>query len=329
MVEESAAERNLAMEAVRVTEATALAASRFLGRGDEQAADQAAVDAMHHALRAIPIDGRIRIGEGAEKEAPKLFVGEKAGTGEGPRVEVSLLPLEGPTIVAKGEPNGLSVIAITSEGGFLDMPEVYMEKIAVGRALPPDIVGLDAEPAKNMRELAKAKGVEVSDLVVCILDRPRHAELIAKTREAGARIMLISDGDVSGVVATIWPDSGVDIYMGIGGAREGVLSAAAMACVGGQMQARLVVRNDDERMRAENCGITDLSRIYTVGDMASGDVTFATTGVTNGAMLQGVRRRHGAAFTHSLVMRSRTGTLHFIEAFHEFARLAGAGGQRT
>jgi len=316
------ASRNLAMEAVRVTEAAALAASRFLGRGDEQAADRAAVDAMHAALLGLTIDGVIRIGEGGKDEVERLYVGEKIGTGEGPEVDVALMPLEGATIIAKGEPNGISVIAISEKGGFGEMPALYMDKIAVGGGLPADVISLDAEPAVNLKALAQAKGVKVGEIVACVLDRPRHRDLIAKVREAGARILLIADGDVSGVVSTIWPESGIDIYMGIGGAREGVLAAAALACVGGQMQGRLVIRNDDERLLASTYGIADPKRLYTATDMAGGDVTFAATGVTGGPMLNGVKRRHGAMMTHSLVVRSRTGNLHFIEAFHDFGRVS-------
>ncbi len=325
----STAGRNLALEAVRVTEAAALAASRLMGRGDDQAADQAAVDAMHEALKVLAITGTVRIGEGEEGESPKLYVGEKVGAGEGPQVDVAAMPLEGRTIIAKGEPNALSVIAIAEGGGFLKTPNIYMEKIAVGGGLPEDVVDLEEEPAKNLKELAKAKGVGVGDLVVCILDRPRHNELIAKTREAGARIMLIRDGDVAGVIATTQPESGVDIYMGIGGAPQGVLAAAALSCVGGQMHGRLVVRNDEERKQASSCGITDLDIKYGVPDMAQGDVTFAATGVTSGAMLAGVRRHHGVAVTQSMVMRSRTGTLRYIEAHHLLARGGTAGLKKT
>lgn len=320
MSHETVVTRNLAMEAVRVTEVAAVAASRFLGRGDERATDRAAVEAMHNALKGLTIDGVIRIGEGMREETPLLYVGAKAGAGNGPKVDVALMPLEGPTIIAKGEPNGLSVIAIAEAGGFLAVPDIYMEKIAVGGGLPADLVGLDVEPAVNLAELAKAKRVEVGDLVVCILDRPRHRELIAKVREAGARIMLIADGDVSGVVATVWPESGIDIYMGSGGAREGVLAAAALACAGGQMQGRLIVRNDDEKRKAAAFNDGDARRVYGVTDMVGSEVTFAATGVTGGAILEGVKRRYGVAVTHSLVMRSRSGTLHFIEAYHDFAK---------
>jgi fructose-1,6-bisphosphatase II / sedoheptulose-1,7-bisphosphatase len=318
MAEAAAMDRNLALEAVRVTEAAALSASRLMGRGDEKAADQAAVDAMRHALNGLAIDGTVVIGEGERDEAPMLYIGEKVGTGHGPRIDIALDPLEGTTITAKGGSNALSVIAMAEAGGFLNAPDVYMDKIAIGEF--GDIVDLDETPKKNLQNLAKAKKAEMSDLVVCILDRPRHSELIAKVREAGARIMLISDGDVSGVIATSRPDSGVDIYMGSGGAPEGVLAAAALNCIGGFMQGRLLFRNDDERERARRCGIRDFDRKYGLHDLAHGEVMFAATGVTNGTMLQGVRRFAGGAVTHSMVMRSKSGTVRVIEAHHDFIR---------
>jgi fructose-1,6-bisphosphatase II / sedoheptulose-1,7-bisphosphatase len=316
-------DRNLALEAVRVTEAAALAASRLMGRGDERAADQAAVDAMRQALLAMAIDGTVVIGEGERDEAPMLYVGEKVGNGDGPEIDVALDPLEGTTITAKGGQNALAVIAMAEKGGFLNAPDVYMDKIAVGGGLPDGVVDLDAEPGENLRELARAKRVEVSDLVACILDRSRHHEMIAKVREAGARIMLISDGDVSGVISTAQFDSGVDIYLGIGGAPEGVLAAAALRCIGGQMQGRLLFRNASEKAHAANCGIEDLDRRYGLLDMAGGNVTFAATGVTDGTMLRGVRRFSGGAVTHSMVMRSKSGTVRSIEARHNFARKTG------
>lgn len=315
-------DRNLALEAVRVTEAAARAASRHLGCGDEQAADRAARDAMHEALVGLHIEGTIRVGEGNREETERLYVGEQVGSGDGPVVDVGLLPLEGPTIVARGEPNGLSVIAMAEAGGILQMPSLYMEKIAVGCGLPQDIVSLDEAPAKNLAAVAKAKGVAVSDLVLCMLDRPRHAEMIAQARAAGARIMLIADGDLAGVIATTQPKSGVDIYMGTGGAREGVLAAAALVCVGGQMQTRLVIRNDGDRALAKAAGLDDPGRTFAISDMVFGDVTFAATGVTNGPMLHGVVSINGCPVTHSMVMRSRVGTVRFIEAHHDFAREA-------
>lgn len=310
-------DRNLALEAVRVTERAALAASRLMGRGDEKAADQAAVNAMREALNSLPIDGTVVIGEGERDEAPMLFIGEKVGAG-GPKIDIALDPLEGTTITAKGGPNAMAVIAMAEEGGFLNAPDVYMDKIAVGGGLPDGIVDLDATPAENLKELAKIKAVDVRDLVVCILDRPRHQDLIAKVREAGARVMLIGDGDVSAVMATSEGDSGIDIYMGSGGAPEGVLAAAALRCIGGQIQGRLLFRNEAEKDRARRWGITDLDRKYLLNDLAHGDVMFAATGVTSGSMLRGVRRFHGGAETHSMVMRSKTGTVRIVEGRHNF-----------
>jgi fructose-1,6-bisphosphatase II / sedoheptulose-1,7-bisphosphatase len=315
-------DRNLALEAVRVTEAAALAASKLMGRGDEKAADQAAVDAMRRALNGLAIDGTVVIGEGERDEAPMLYIGEKVGSG-GPPIDIALDPLEGTTITAKGGPNALAVIAMAEAGGFLNAPDVYMDKIGIGGGLPEGVVDLDASPAENLKNLARAKGVDVSDIVACILDRPRHAELIAKVRAAGARILLITDGDVSGVIATSRPESGIDIYLGSGGAPEGVLAAAALRCIGGQMQGRLLFRNDEEKARARKLGITDLNRKYGLHDLAKGDVMFAATGVTDGTMLRGVRRFHGGATTHSMVMRSKTGTVRLIEASHHFARKPG------
>ena len=312
-------DRNLALEVVRVTEAAALAAGRFVGLGDRNAADEAATSAMRQTFGYLRIRGTVVIGEGERDEAPMLYIGEKVGGG-GPKIDIALDPLEGTTITAKGLPNGLAVLAMAEHGGFLNAPDVYMDKIAVGGGLPDGIVDLDKTPAQNLADLAKAKKADVADLVVCILDRPRHAELIAKVRAAGARIMLIGDGDVSGVMATSDPETGIDIYMGSGGAPEGVLAAAALRCIGGQMQGRLLFRNDDERGRAHRLGITDLNRKYGLLDMAHGDVMFAATGVTNGSMLKGVRRFPGGAFTHSVVMRSKTGTVRRVEADHDFTR---------
>jgi len=315
----AAMERNLALETVRVTEAAALAASRLMGRGDEKAADQAAVNAMRQSLNGLEIDGTVVIGEGERDEAPMLFIGEKVGAG-GPAIDIALDPLEGTTITAKGGQNALAVIAMAEAGNFLNAPDTYMNKIAIGGGLPDDLVDLDEEPAVNLKNLAKAKQVDVADLVACILDRPRHSEMIAKVREAGARIMLIGDGDVSGVMATSNSISGVDIYMGVGGAPEGVLAAAALRCIGGQFQGRLVFRTDDERRRAQRLGITDYDRKYSLQELASGDVMFAATGVTDGSMLRGVRRFHGGATTHSVVMRSKSGTVRYVEAHHNFER---------
>jgi fructose-1,6-bisphosphatase II / sedoheptulose-1,7-bisphosphatase len=318
-------DRNLALEVVRVTEAAALSASRLMGRGDEKAADQAAVDAMRNALNSLNIDGTVVIGEGERDEAPMLYIGEKVGLGNGPKIDIALDPLEGTTITAKGSPNSLAVIAMADEGGFLNAPDVYMDKIAVGGGLPDGVVSIDASPAENLRELAKAKKVEIADLVACILDRPRHEALIAAVRAAGARIMLIGDGDVNGVISTSQPEAGVDIYMGSGGAPEGVLAAAAQRCIGGQMQGRLLFRNDDERARAAKWGVTDLNRIYSLTDLAHGDVMFAATGVTTGSLLKGVRRTANGAYTHSIVMRSKSGTVRFVEGFHNFDRKSDWG----
>ena len=315
-------DRNLALEAVRVTEAAALAASKLMGRGDEKMADQAAVDAMRTTLNSLAIEGTVVIGEGERDEAPMLYIGEKVGGG-GPKIDIALDPLEGTTITAKGLPNALAVMAMAEHGGFLNAPDVYMVKIAVGSGLPEGIVDLDKTPKQNLSDLAKAKKIDVADLVVCILDRPRHSELIAKVREAGARIVLIGDGDVSGVIATSTGDSGIDIYMGSGGAPEGVLAAAALRAIGGQIQGRLLFRNDDEKARARKWGITDLNRKYSMTDMAKGDVMFAATGVTSGSMLKGVRRFHNGAETHSIVMRSKTGTVRWVSAHHNFTIKTG------
>ena len=317
-------DRIVVLEAVRVTEAAAIAAASFIGRGNEKAADQAAVDAMRQALNALDIAGTVVIGEGERDEAPMLYIGEKVGTGQGVKVDIALDPLEGTTITAKGAPNALAVMAIGTAGGFLNAPDVYMDKIAVGGGLPKGVVGLAEPPAANLRNLAKAKKCAVGDLMACILDRPRHEELIAKVRESGARIQLITDGDVSGVIATTRPSTGVDIYMGIGGAPEGVLAAAALRCIGGQMEGRLVFRSDEERGRAKRLGITDFDRIYALTELAGGDLVFAATGVTDGWMLEGVHRTGSHLSTQSIVMRSKTGTVRLIEATRDLARNPGA-----
>tara|TARA_B100001094_G_scaffold151893_1_gene147031 strand:- start:273 stop:1265 length:993 start_codon:yes stop_codon:yes gene_type:complete len=313
-------DRNLALEAVRVTEAAAIAASRLMGRGDEKSADQAAVDAMRNALNSLSMRGTVRIGEGERDEAPMLYIGEEVGTGDGPKIDIALDPLEGTTITAKGGPNALAVIAMAEEGGFLNAPDTYMDKIAIGHGLPENTVDLDDTIENNLKNLAKAKDVDVGELVACVLDRPRHEEIIAKCREAGARIMLIGDGDVSGVIATSTEEAGVDLYIGTGGAPEGVLAAAALRCIGGQMQGRLVFRNDDEKARATRLGIEDFSKKYNLNELAGGETMFAATGVTMGTMLRGVRRFRGGAMTHSLIMRSKSGTVRYIEAKHNFDR---------
>jgi fructose-1,6-bisphosphatase II / sedoheptulose-1,7-bisphosphatase len=313
-------DRNFALEAVRVTEAAALAASRVMGRGDEKEADAMAVNAMRAALNGLTIDGTVVIGEGERDKAPMLYIGEKVGTGSGPAVDIALDPLEGTTLCATGGPNALAVVAMAEKGGFLHAPDVYMSKIAVGGGLPEGVVDLDDTPGANLKRLAKAKKCDVADLVVCILKRPRHDELVARTREAGARIMLITDGDVAGVIATSRRKTGIDIYMGIGGAPEGVLAAAALRCIGGQFQGRLIFSEEEEKARARRMGIEDLTRKYSLEDLARGDVMFAATGVTDGSMLRGVRRFMGGAYTQSIIMRSRTGTVRVIEAEHNFGR---------
>ena len=310
-------DRNLAMELVRVTEAAALAASRWIGLGKKNEADGAAVQAMRGAFDTVAIDGTVVIGEGEMDEAPMLYIGEKVGSG-GPAMDIAVDPLEGTTLTAKGGPAALAVIALAEHGNFLHAPDIYMDKIAVGGGLPDDVVDLDAPVKENLRNLAQAKRCEVSDLVACILDRDRHKELIAKTREAGARIMLISDGDVTGVVATATPDSEIDIYMGWGGAPEGVLAAAALRCIGGQMQGRLIYENDEQIARAREMGHADPHKKFTLIEMARGDVMFAATGVTSGPMLRGVKRFGHGAVTHSMVMRSKSGTVRLIEAHHNF-----------
>jgi fructose-1,6-bisphosphatase II / sedoheptulose-1,7-bisphosphatase len=315
-------DRNFALEAVRVTEAAALACARWMGRGKEKEADRAAVNAMREALNGLSIDGTVVIGEGERDKAPMLYIGEKVGNapGVGPQIDIALDPLEGTTICAKGGVNALAVIAMAEKGGFLHAPDVYMSKIAVGGGLPDGVVDLDNSPEKNLKSLAKAKKCEVSDLVVVILERDRHEELIAKTREAGARIQLIADGDVAGVIATSRPETGVDMYVGIGGAPEGVLAAAALRSIGGQMQGRLLFSEEEEKSRAKRMGIEDLNRKYFLEDLAKGDVMFAATGVTDGSMLRGVRRFPGGAVTQSIVMRSKTGTVRVIQADHNFTR---------
>tara|TARA_Y100000590_G_scaffold467194_1_gene645266 strand:+ start:60134 stop:61147 length:1014 start_codon:yes stop_codon:yes gene_type:complete len=314
-------DRNLALEVVRVTEAAALAASSLTGRGDEKAADAAAVDAMRSSFNGLHMRGRVVIGEGERDEAPMLYIGEEVGDGHGPEIDIALDPLEGTTITAKGGNNALAVVAMTDKGGFLNAPDTYMDKIAVGPGIDPSILDLDAPISDVLQKLAKEKACKIEELTVCILDRPRHDHLIQGAREAGARINLIQDGDVSAVIATTTPDTGIDLYVGQGGAPEGVLAAAALQCIGGSMLGRLVFRNDDERARADRWGITDLNRVYKTDDLAKGDnVMFAATGVTDGSMLRGVRRFAGGAKTSSLVMRSKSGTVRYIEATHNFNR---------
>jgi fructose-1,6-bisphosphatase II / sedoheptulose-1,7-bisphosphatase len=311
-------DRNLALELVRVTEAAAIAASRWIGRGDKNAADGAAVDAMRKAFDTVAITGTVVIGEGEMDEAPMLYIGEKIGLGGAP-VDIAVDPLEGTSVTAKGGPNAIATLALAEHGGFLHAPDIYMDKIAIGPGLPEGVVSLDAPVETNLRELAKAKKCDISDLMVCILDRDRHKAIIKACRAAGARIMLIGDGDVAGVIAVSEPETGIDIYLGSGGAPEGVLAAAALRCIGGQLQGRLLFENDEQITRARGMGVTDPNRIYQVADMAQGDVMFAATGVTGGPMLRGVRRTATGAITHSIVMRSKSGTVRYVEGHHNFA----------
>jgi fructose-1,6-bisphosphatase II / sedoheptulose-1,7-bisphosphatase len=311
-------DRNLALELVRVTEAAALAASRWIGRGDKNAADGAAVEAMRKAFDTVAIDGTVVIGEGEMDEAPMLYIGEKVGMG-GPAMDIAVDPVEGTSIAAKGAPNALAVVALAEHGNFLHAPDIYMDKIAVGPGLPAGIVHLAAPVQENLKNLARALKKDISDLMVCTLERERHAELIAKCREAGARITLIGEGDVAGVIATNQPVSGIDIYIGSGGAPEGVLAAAALRCTGGQMQGRLLFEDDAQIARARTMGVTDPNRIYDIHEMAGGDVMFAATGITTGQMLRGVDRQGHGAVTHSMVMRSKSGTVRYVEAHHNFS----------
>ncbi|CAA9522529.1 MAG: Fructose-1,6-bisphosphatase, GlpX type [uncultured Sphingomonas sp.] len=314
----SVLDRVLVLEMVRVTEAAAIAASTLVGRGDEKAADHAAVEAMRAALNELPMDGTVVIGEGERDEAPMLFIGEKVGSaqGSGPAIDIALDPLEGTTITAKAGPNALAVLAIAEQGCLLNAPDVYMDKLAVGPGYPDGVIDLAKTPTDNIRSIAAAKGVEPHEIIACVLDRPRHAPIIAELRALGCGIVLIPDGDVAGVIAVTDPDTTVDVYMGQGGAPEGVLAAAALRCVGGQIQGRLVFRNDDERARAARWGIEDLDRIYTLEEMAKGDCIFAATGVTDGSLLQGVKRHQDYHTTESIVMRASSGTVRRIYGEH-------------
>jgi fructose-1,6-bisphosphatase class II len=309
-------DRNLALEAVRVTEAAALNCAHWTGRGDEKSADQAAVDAMRKAFDALAIDGTVVIGEGERDEAPMLYIGEKVGSG-GPKVDIALDPLEGTTICATGAPNALAVIAMADGGNLLHCPDTYMAKIAVG-PIGKGVVDLDKSPTENLHALAEAKRCEVEDLTVIILSRPRHEAIIQEVRNAGARIRLIGDGDVSAAIATTKPETGIDLLLGIGGAPEGVLAAAALRCEGGEFQGRLASRNDEEIERAKKMGVADIKKKFRIDELAAGDVMFAATGVTDGDYLRGVHFFAGGATTQSVVMRSRTKTIRVINATHYF-----------
>jgi len=310
----SGLDRVLVLEVARVTEAAAIAAARLRGRGQEKAADKVAVDAMRSELAKLPIRGTVVIGEGEMDEAPMLYIGEKVGSGEGPEVDIAVDPLEGTTICAKAMPNALAVLAIAESGGLLHAPDIYMNKIAIGPGYPQGLVDLDASPAANIEALAKAKGVPVEEITACILDRPRHAELIAAVRKAGAAVQLIPDGDIAGVIWTTDPEeTGIDIYLGSGGAPEGVLAAAALRCIGGQIEGRLMPSSDEQRIRAKKMGISDINRKFKLEDMAAADVIFSATGVTDGSLLDGVRFHGDFAETETLVMRSRTGTVRRIK----------------
>jgi fructose-1,6-bisphosphatase class II len=311
--------RNFALDFVRVTEAASLSCARFMGLGDEKAADHAAVEAMRKSLNYINFEGTVVIGEGERDEAPMLYIGEKVGSGDGPALDIALDPLEGTTICANGGTNALSVIAIANQGQFLHAPDIYMEKIAVG-ADGVGAIDLNKSPTENLHNIAQAKDRHVEDLTVVILDRPRHEELIAEVRQTGARIWLIGDGDVSAAIATCKEETGVDVLMGTGGAPEGVIAAAALRCVGGDFKGRLVYRNEADRKRTKSMGIDDLERIYGIHDLAKGPVMFSATGVTQGTYLDGVRFTGNGAITHSVVMRSESGTIRFIETEHHFDR---------
>jgi fructose-1,6-bisphosphatase II / sedoheptulose-1,7-bisphosphatase len=312
-------DRVLVLEMVRVTEAAAVAASKLVGRGDEKAADAAAVEAMREAFDHLAIDGTVVIGEGERDEAPMLYIGEKVGGAPdgGPKIDIALDPLEGTTITAKAGPNALAVLAAAEEGCLLNAPDVYMEKLAVGPGYPQGVIDLAKSATENVAAVAAAKGVKPNEIIVCVLDRPRHAELIAELRGLGCGVVLIGDGDVAGVIAVTDPDTTIDLYMGSGGAPEGVLAAAALRCVGGQFNGRLIFRNDDERLRARKWGIEDLDRIYKLEDLAKGDCIFAATGVTDGSLLQGVKYlKGGRKNTGSVVIRASTGTGRWVRGEH-------------
>ena len=314
----SALDRVLVLEMVRVTEAAAIAASKWVGRGDNDAADEAAVEAMRAELNKLPFDGTVVIGEGERDEAPMLYIGEKVGCADGdaPKIDIALDPLEGTSLTAKAGPNALAVLAIAEEGCLLNAPDVYMQKLAIGPGFAEGTIDINKSPADNVRSLANAKGVDPSEIIACVLERSRHDEIIAELRSLGCGIKLIPDGDVAGVIATADPDTGIDIYMGSGGAPEGVLAAAALRCVGGQIQGKLLFRNDDEVARARRWGIDDLDRVYSIQDMAKGDCIFAATGVTDGSLVDGVHRRKDCLTTESIVMRASSGTVRRVCTEH-------------
>ncbi|MGH1368672.1 MAG: class II fructose-bisphosphatase [Maritimibacter sp.] len=304
------ADRMLSLGLARVSEAAAVASATLIGHGDEKAADQAAVNAMRDQLNLLDIAGTVVIGEGERDEAPMLFIGEEVGTGNGPEVDIALDPLEGTTLTAKDMPNALTVIAMAPRGTLLHAPDVYMEKLAIGPGYPVDVVSLDMTPSERVKALAAAKGCQTSDITVCVLERPRHEEMIADIRSTGAAIRLITDGDVAGVIHCAEAEiTGIDMYMGLGGAPEGVLAASALKCMGGQMWGKLTFRNDDERGRAAKAGITDLDRIYNRDEMVTADVIFAATGVTDGSVVSGIKREPGYLTTETLLMRSKTGSV--------------------
>ena len=309
-------DRNLAIELVRVSEFAALAASKHIGRGNEKAADQAAVDAMRKCLNSLTISGTVVIGEGERDEAPMLYIGENVGSG-GPKVDIALDPLEGTTITAKGGENAMAVIALAQEGGFLNAPDVYMKKISTNTK-NEKVVSLDQDLKSNIIDLAKFKKINIEDLVICILDRDRHKDEIEIIRSTGARIKMIDDGDVSAVISSVLTSSNIDMYYGIGGAPEGVLAAAALQCIGGNLEGQLLFNNEDEIKRAKKTGINDLNKIYQLNDLAMGDIMFSATGVTDGTMLKGIKITKNYAETHSIVMRSKTGTIRHINGEHNF-----------
>lgn len=319
-------DRNLALEVVRVTEAAALSAARLMGRGEKDKADQAAVTAMRKAFEGVSVRGTVVIGEGERDEAPMLFIGEEVGGGmsDDPAVDIAVDPLEGTNLCAYGLPNALAVVAMAERGNLLHAPDIYMEKIAVG-PVAKGVVDLDKSPTDNLRAIADAKGVYVEDLTAIILDRPRHEDLIREVRTAGARVRLISDGDVSAAISTCLPETGIDVLFGTGGAPEGVLAAAALRCVGGDLQGRLLPKDDAQRDRCKRMGIEEIDKKWSLTELAKGDVMFAATGVTTGDMLKGVRYFKGGAHTHSLVMRSKSGTVRFIDAEHHFDRKPNYG----